>query len=663
MSAAMLVLGLSTGGHARLSTREVASGIRLPEPAPEAGDGRLGHTSGGRGRFMMNAAKFSKNNGPETPNRRAGQRIVRRLAAVLAWDISGYSALMDTNEEDTHRRVGEEIARVMREIDRAAGRVFTFAGDGLIAEFPSAVEAVRCALRIQADSGRRSARLPANEQIRYRMGINSGEIMIQGGRTGGNAVNIAARLEQTAEPGSICLSQAVWDQVNQVIPVEYVWLGQRRLKNIRDPIVLYAITTPNSASSPATPDHSNPKPADTDAEYRPSLAVLPFRTLQQDQADAYFAEGMVDDIVRVLGGLKYLIVVSRSATLGYNQASPNLEKISQELNVSYVLRGSIRRSGQQLRIAVELLDARTRQSLIWADRFDGNIEDIFDLQDRIALRTASSIAPYVREQELRRASHKDRNTMTAYDLTLQALDQLYARDRTALARAEELLKRAIALDSHYPTAYTHLGYLNLFRIGQGWSLDEHADRLAARESARLAVERDRNDALALAIYGHLHGFLEKDHEEAMRILEQAIALGPSCALAWSFSSYVSGWMGDPEAALARARQGLRLSPIGPDAACWHEHALSQAHYMADEYEDAIKWGRIAGSHGRQSSNLRCLAASLVAAGQMDEARAVANEIMDVNPNFRLNAYRSNTPLRGPIAEVFIDRLRRAGIPE
>jgi adenylate cyclase len=615
---------------------------------------------------MMNAAKFSRSNRGETPNRRTGQRIVRRLAAILAWDISGYSALMGANEEDTHRRVGEEVARVMKEIDRAKGRVFTFAGDGLIAEFPSAVEAVRCALRIQADSSRRSARLPAGEQIRYRIGINSGEIMVQGGRTGGNAVNIAARLEQTAEPGSICVSQLVWDQVSNVVAAEYVSLGERRLKNIRDPIAIYAICAANFASSadaPAGQEPSSARTADADTEYRPSLAVLPFRTLQADQADAYFAEGMVDDIVRVLGGLKYLIVVSRSSTLGYSQAAPSLERIGQELNVSYVLRGSVRRSGQQLRIAVELLDARTRQSLIWADRFDGNIKDIFDLQDRIALGTASSIAPYVREQELRRASHKDRNTMTAYDLTLQALDQLYVRDRAALAKAEELLKQAIALDSHYSTAYTHLAYLHVFRIGQGWSSNEHADRLAALEAARLAVERDRNDALALAIYGHLHGFLEKEHEQALRTLEQAIALGPSCALAWSFSSYVSGWMGDAGGALARARQGLRLSPIGPDAACWHEHALSQAHYVAEEYEEAVRWARTAASHGRQWSNLRCLAASFVALDRMDEAQAIAQEIMGVNPSFRLEAFRTSTPLRGRIADVFIDRLRRAGLPD
>jgi tetratricopeptide (TPR) repeat protein len=243
------------------------------------------------------------------------------------------------------------------------------------------------------------------------------------------------------------------------------------------------------------------------------------------------------------------------------------------------------------------------------------------------------------------------------------LDQLYVRDRAALSRAQDLLKRAIALDSNYPTALTHLAYLQLFRIGQGWSHHEHADRLAAAEAAQRAVERDHNDALALAIHGHLRGFLQKDHEGGLAILERAIAIGPSCALAWTFSSYVCGWMGDAAVAVTRARQGLRLSPIGPDAGCWHEHALSQAHYIAGEYDEAIAWGGIAASHGKHLSNLRCLAASLVAADRMDEARAIASSIMVAKPDFRLKTFRSGTPLKAHIADLFVDRLRRAGLPE
>lgn len=603
-------------------------------------------------------------NRPDTPARGSGQKIVRRLAAVLAWDIVGYSAMMGRNEEGTHRRVGVEVNRLAREIERAKGRIFSFAGDGLMAEFPSAVEALKCALRIRTESRKRNARLPTNERIRFRIGINSGEIIVHNGRTGGNAVNVAARLEQAADPDSIYLSRAVYDQVNRMVPVDYIWVGERRLKNIRDSTTIYMISPDASATGetvPAVRELSSASEVGIDAEYRPSLAVLPFRTLGADRTDAYFAEGMVDDIVRMLGGLKDLIVVSRSSTMGYAGVAPDLQTIGRELNVSYVLRGSVRRVDDQLRIAVELVDARTQQS-IWADRFDGHMADIFDLQDRIALRTASLIAPYVRERELRRASYKDRNTLTAYDFTLQALDQLYVKDPSALSRAQGLLKRAIGLDSNYPTALTHLAYLQLFRIGQGWSLNEHEDRLAAAEAALLAVQRDHNDALALAIHGHLHGFLHKEHDAALAILDRAIAIGPSCALAWSFSSYVCGWTGDSVAALERARQGLRLSPIGPDAGCWHEHALSQAHYLAEEYDEAIAWAHKAANHGRQLSNLRCLTASLVAADRLSEAHNVALRILQAKPDFRLKAYQSQTPLRGQIADLFIERLRRAGLP-
>jgi tetratricopeptide (TPR) repeat protein len=226
-----------------------------------------------------------------------------------------------------------------------------------------------------------------------------------------------------------------------------------------------------------------------------------------------------------------------------------------------------------------------------------------------------------------------------------------------------LLQEAIALDSNYSAALSHLAYLHIFRIGQGWSDDEHQDRLAAVEAARRAVERDRNDALGLAIHGHLQGYLLKDHQAALTILDRSIAAGPSCALAWTFSSFTSGIMGDSSVALIRARQALRLSPIGPDAGCWHEHALSQAHYLAGQYAEAIEWGRTAARHGRQSSNLRCLIASLVAADQMDEARAVARSLLEALPHFRLATFASYTPLKGQTRDLFVERLRRAGLPE
>ena len=286
--------------------------------------------------------------------------VRRRLAAILGADIRGYSSLMGANEEDTHRRVNTAMDRLLREIRKSHGRVISHSGDGLMAEFPSAVNALKCALRVQADSGKRNAKLPAEQRIDFRMGINSGEIVLQKGRAGGNAVNIAARLEQIADPGGIFISATVFEQVGSVISTNYELAGERRLKNIRQPVTIYRIA-PQACmvwhTAPALTQGLVLPARPAEAESRPSLAVLPFRTLQADQSDAYFAEGMVDDIIRVLGGLKDLLVIARSATLGYAGAPLDLRRIGHELDVRYVLHGSLRRAGNQIRIAVELSEA------------------------------------------------------------------------------------------------------------------------------------------------------------------------------------------------------------------------------------------------------------------------------------------------------------------
>jgi adenylate cyclase len=600
---------------------------------------------------------------------RAGgrQKIERRLAAILGADIVGYSALMGRAEEETHRRVGAEIDRVFREIEKSHGRVFTFAGDGAMAEFPSAIEALKCAMRIQADSGRRNAALPADQQIQFRIGINAGEIMLQKDRTGGNAVNIAARLEALAEPGGVCLSAAVFEQVRHTVAASYEPAGEQRLKNIRDPVTVYAIRAAACSSwisMPALPRQSIPVTTTTEAggEYRPSLAVLPFRTLQKDQSDAYFAEGMIDDIVRALGGLKDLLVISRSSTIGFARLPLDVRRVGHELDVRYVLHGSVRRARDSLRIAVELSETPSG-SIIWADRFDGELADLFDLQDRIALRVATAIAPHLRERELARALRKHSNSMTAYDLTLQALDLFDRMERTSLEQARELLDQAIALDPEYAPAYSRMASLRMRWIGQGWSEDEMSDRAMAASAARMAIQHDRNDALGLAIYGHLQSYLLKDYNVAQDYLERALAAGPSCAWAWTYSSLTCGYLGDIATSVARAERAMRLSPIGADS-FWLEHYLSQAYYLAGRFDDAIAWGQMSAAHaGANTSNLRCLIASLVAAGAMAEASKFVQHLMQFVPNYRLATFRARTPLRGEVRDLFAHRLSLAGVPD
>ncbi len=604
---------------------------------------------------------------PPPPGRSATRRRVeRRLAAVMGADIMGYSALMARAEEDTHRRVGAELDRVFREIEKSHGRVFTFAGDGLMAEFPSAVAALKCALRVQADAARRNARLHLEQRILFRVGINSGEIMVQGDRTGGNTVNIAARLEGIAEPGGIALSEAVYEQVRRVVSAAYAFFGEQRLRNIRDPVAVHTVSPTDCAAWAGMPALPRLTPIaghhERTTEYRPSLAVLPFRTLQKDQSDAYFAEGMVDDIIRALGGLKDLLVIARSSTQAFARTPLDLRRVGHELDVRYVLHGSVRRARDSLRIIVELSEAQTG-TIIWIDRFDGELVDLFELQDRIAVRVATSIAPHLRERELSRAMRKHPDSMTAYDLTLQALDLFHRLDRAMLEQARQLLQLATANEPDYALAHSYTAYLHMAKVGQGWSEDEAADTAFAMKFSRMAIERDPNDALGLAICGHVEAYLLKNFGLARDLLDRALNAGPSCAWAWSLSGLTHGYLGNHPLSIAHAERAVRLTPIGSEA-CWHEHFLSIAYYFDKRYEDAIAWGRLSASHVmNHSSNLRVLAASFAGAGRMAESRHVAQQLVALDPSTSLGRIRSRTPFQGHIRQLFIEHLRHAGLPE
>jgi tetratricopeptide (TPR) repeat protein len=279
------------------------------------------------------------------------------------------------------------------------------------------------------------------------------------------------------------------------------------------------------------------------------------------------------------------------------------------------------------------------------------------------MRVVGAVAPHVRERELNRGMRKHPSSMTAYDLTLQALDLFYRMDRASLVRARELFEQALQHDPDYAPAYSHLASLHIRLIGQGWSADEMEDRNRAAEAAAMAIERDRNDALALAIYGHLQSYLLKNYEAAQNYLERALAAGPSCAWAWAYSSLTCGYLGNVATAITRAEWAARLSPLGPDA-FWLEHYLSQAYYMGGRYSDAIAWGRMSAAHAAaNTSNLRCLIASLVGAGNIDEARNVAQRLLEFAPDYRVSLFLARTPLHGDVRDRFADRLRLGGIPD
>jgi adenylate cyclase len=582
--------------------------------------------------------------------------VERRLVAVLAADAAGYSRLMEADEEGTHARMMRLWTEVMRpELEALHGQVIKHTGDGFLAIFGSASDAARCALAIQREVQERERAEPAERRIGFRMGLNVADAIIEAHDIFGDGVNVAARLQTYAEPGGLVVSGAVAEQIGGREGLAAIDLGDFFLKNLARPVRAYSLRQMGveTAEAPLGPS--------SESDW-PSIAVLPFRTQRAEPDQAYFAHGIIEGIIHVLSGLEGLFVVSLSSTLGYGNRTADVRAVGRELGVRYVLSGSVLQAGSRLRIGTELADSETG-AVIHSDRHAGDLEDLFELQDRISTQVVGTIAPHVRQRELLRAMRKHPDNLTAYDLVLQALDQFHRLDRDSFARARGLLQQAITHDPAYAPARAYAAWWHAMRIAQGWSADPASDHAAAAQAAAAAVERNRNDALALAIQGYVAGYVQKDHAAAARLLERAMTVGPNCALAWAFGGAHCCFLGEGAEAVRRAAHGLRLSPFDPFL-FFFQHILSQAHYTNGDFEAAVTWGRRAvGQNPHHQPAIRALIASLAAIGQLEEARAEAARLLLIDPCFSLESFATRTPLRGAIRTAFVDRLRQAGLPD
>lgn len=585
----------------------------------------------------------------------AAKESQRRLLAILAADVVGYTRLMQAEEDVTHSRMRQLRSEVIDpNIARYRGRIVKNTGDGFLATFENAHDATHCAIGIQQEMIDRNSGEPVARQINFRMGINVADIIVEPEDVYGDGVNIAARLQTYAEPGGIVISDLVSEQVGRQEGIQLADLGDLPLHNMARPIRAYSLLVGRQTSRPlgeALPGN----------EGRPSIVVLPFREQQGKPGEEYFAEGIVDDIVHALSGLKELFVIARGSTLGYRASTVDVRTIGRELDVRYVMMGSVQRASGKLRIRTELCNSDTG-AIAYTDQYDGDLGDLFELQRQITTRLVTTLAPQVREHERLRAMRKHPQNMTAYDYVLQALRPLFQMDYASFSLAHGLLQKAIAHDPHYGPAYSYASYWHLLRVGQGWSKDAAVDTASAARNAASAIELDENDALALAIQGHVFSYLKKDYNSAMELQDRAIEAGPSCAMAWTLSSVTRGFVGQGPIAVLRAERGLQLSPRGPHVV-YHEHILSQAHYTNGNYDEAVAWGRRAAkSNERLTSNLRCLIASLVATGQMEEARQVAGRLLQFQPDFHLASFARMTPLQGTMRDDFVERLTIAGLP-
>jgi adenylate cyclase len=491
-----------------------------------------------------------------------------------------------------------------------------------------------------------------DRRINFRLGINVAEVIVEDHDIYGDGVNIAARLQSYAEPGGIVVSSRVEEEIGGTLGLTRVNLGPLHMRNLIHPVQVLSLRLPEVK----TVDLGE-LPAGY--ESRPSIAILPFRNLGSSE-DSYFSDGIVENIIQALATLKELFVISRGSTQVFRGSNLNIKAIGRDLGVRYVLHGSAQRAGKRLRINTELVEAESGE-IVHAGKHDGRLAELFDLQDRIAVRTIKLIAPHIRDRELKRALAKRAQDMTAYDLVLQALHIIHDVEYESFSRARSLLQRAIAIDPTYAPAYTYSAYWHGYRIGQAWSTDIAMDASEAERLAQMAIQLDGQDATALAIHAHVQSFLKKNYDIALAGFERALAVGPNSSFAWTLSAATFSFLDDGASAVARAQTGLNLSPI--DAlVSFAEHILSQAHFVNQDSEEAVVWGmRSFERNKRLTSNLRILGAALVEIGELEAARETVRQHLRIAPDFSLEAWLARTPLSQVTRDRVAEKLNRAGM--
>jgi adenylate cyclase len=584
-------------------------------------------------------------------------RLTRRLAAVAFLDIVGYTALMASDESHTHLRWMKILNEVIRpRISQFRGRLVKLTGDGVLAEFSSALDAVEWAQGVQRLVP--SAQTECGERppsIALRIAINLGDIIVTESDIYGDGVNVAARLQQHADPGGVLLSESVYDVVRGTVGKQTRDLGYLRLKNLEKPVRAYAVSVDAMAIVVPSRRHR---------ESLPSIAVLPLQNLGGNPADDYFADGIVEDIIVSLAGLRELFVISRASTIKYRGTHPDPREVGRSLGARYIVSGSVRRSERLVRVSIQACDSETMETL-WGDAVEVAPGELFDLQDRIVRKIVAGIAPNVRKSELRNAMRKQPESFTAYDYALRGMQIINSLDRQTFLKAREFLNKAIAEDEHFAMPVAWAARWHSVYVGQGWSSNPSEDSVRAAQLATRAIELDGQNALALATFGHVKSFLFHEYDGAMIYLDRALAACPNYALAWILSSATLSYVGDADQAVMRAEHGLRLSPFDQNLFSFYMF-LNLAYYAKGDFQESVKWGRMSfEENGLYTANHRVLIAGLVGQGKLEEAREIAVKMMEIEPGFRLLTYeRTRQPFRhSQIKERYMQHLRMAELPE
>jgi adenylate cyclase len=620
------------------------------------------------------------------------QSVKRKLTTILAADVEGYSRHIDIDEEATLKTLSGYRQIIDGLIARHEGRLFGSAGDSVLAEFGSAVEAVRCAIAIQEELTTRNTELPDERRMRYRIGVNLGDVVVDGENLLGDGVNVASRLERMAEPSGICISGTVFEQVKNRLSVGFEDLGPQELRNIREPVRVYRVRlepeAPTSIVPPLRPSRRwrwaaaaalavvvilggiatwnfylrAPPPQIEPASVekfafplpdKPSIAVLPFTNMSGDKEQEYFSDGITEDIITDLSRLPNLFVIARSSTFTYKGKPVKVKQVGRELGVRYVLEGSFRKAGTRVRITAQLVDAITGRHL-WAERYDA-------LQDEITQKVVTAMEVKLTEGEQARISRRQTDNVEAYQYYRRGVDQFRRFNKVGIAQARRLFEKAVSLDPNFTAAWPMLAMTHLLSARFGWSAGPTRDYARAEELAQKALAIDDSNSDAYRVLGQI--FLEKrQHEKAIAYGEKSVTLEPNHSINTLSLGRILIYVGRPEEAVELFKRGMRLSPYYSTTFL---RFLGNAYRMMGQYDEAIE----ALERGRArlpNSPLSYiwLAAAYAEAGRQEEARAAAAEILKLNPKFSVKRFAKAAPYKDP-AELkrALDALRKAGLPE
>lgn len=578
----------------------------------------------------------------------------RRLAAILHGDVVGYSRLMAGDERRTVDLLKDTRGLVTRCIQARQGRLVDAAGDNLLAEFPSVVECVHCALEIQEQLGERDALVEQGEPMRVRLGVHLGDVIAEGDVIYGAGVNIAARLQELADPGGVCVSGAVLEQVEERIDVEVESLGPRRFKNVPEPVPAHRIRRGKRGAQRASAEPSQ-------LWLRPAIAVLPFEGFGPDAEEAHLADGLCEDLITLLSLAKFLPVIARNSSFGYRGRSVDLKQVGRELSAAYLVEGSVRRSRERLRITAQLVDATTGHHL-WAQRYDCDRSDLFEVQDEITQRIAASITEQLSIAEPERVARMPRSSVGAWEVAQRAWRHASRRTREDNTVALGLFRQAIAMDGSFVWAYYGLTCTLAWRIFYQWAEDRVQTGLELLRTARACMRLDSNDPHAL-LAGSIGDAIAGRLDDAIRSAQRAVELSPSLAWGHYLLGFHQAASGDGEAALASIGRAIWLSPRDPHI--WvYRSAQAFAHFVEGDYEAAIGRSReVLRLRPGFPASLAMLAASHARRGELEAARARVAELLRVDPGYTIAGARASVPGGHPetLARYF-EGLAAAGLP-